>query len=271
VVSTTWLNGNLKNPNVVVIDLRDPQAYAAGHVSGSLSLPYQGTPLWTSRGPDNETLVFPSPDVIANAFTENGLGTNGWVVLVPDATMLPGHMSHATRAAATLRYAGLPIRNLAILDGGYPAWTAAKLPISTNTTARPKQPSSINITTKPDTSFLIERAAVRSRIGKAAEGIVIIDARGTADFHAGHIPSAISLPGTTIWNAGGFWKSAGELQALFEAAVGSLPVGKGRGEVIVYCWIGQLATTWVYALTNVLGWENVKLYDGSFEDWTKFG
>ena len=58
---------------------------------------------------------------------------------------------------------------------------------------------------------------------------------------------------------------------MFEAAVGSSPVGKGKGEIIVYCWIGQMATTWVYALTNLLGFENVKLYDGSFEDWVKFG
>jgi len=271
VVSTTWLSENLNNPSVIVVDLRESQAYTAGHVPASISLPYQGTALWTSKGPENETLIIPSAEVIAKTLSENGLGTDRLVVFVPDATTLPLHMAMATRAAATLRYAGFAIRKLTILDGGYPAWAAAKLPVSTVVAAAKPLPKQSSIPSKTDMSFLIERVDVRARIGKAAEGVVIIDARGAADYRAGHIPSAISLPGNTIWNTAGFWKPAGDLQDLFEAAVGTSPVGKHKGEVIVYCWVGMLATTWVYALSNVLGYENVKLYDGSFEDWLKYG
>ncbi|KAM7195324.1 Rhodanese-like domain containing protein [Naviculisporaceae sp. PSN 640] len=268
IATTTWLSSNLGNRNLVTIDLRDSTLYAAGHVPGSINIPHAGTPLWSSNGP-NSTLVFPSTDVVAQTLSKNGISVENWAVIVPDAAILPSHMAIATRAAATLRYAGLPITNIAILDGGYPAWAAANLSISTAPAdPRPER----KFTGKIDGSFVVERDYVRARIGKAAEGVVLVDARAPADYRAGHIESAVSLPTLNIWNAAGIWKSSQELQQLFDAAVGpNTAVGKKKGEIVVYCRTGMLATAWVYALTNILKYENVKLYDGSMEDWTRNG
>ncbi|KAK0640621.1 Rhodanese-like domain-containing protein [Cercophora newfieldiana] len=271
IVSTTWLTENLPssttNTNLVLIDLRDAQSYAAGHVPSSISIPFQGTAFWQSNGPD-QTLVMPSAEVASETLSKAGITVDTEVVLVPDAAVLPSHMAMATRAAATLRYAGIPIANIAILDGGYPAWSSAKLPVSTAAATTPK---TSNFTSKIDASFVVERDYVRAHIGKASEGVVLIDARTAADYRAGHIESAFSLPTVDIWNAGGIWKSAQELQKMFEAAVGTAPVATSKGEVVVYCRTGMLATAWVYALANVLGFEDVKLYDGSMEDWLKHG
>nr|BAV32140.1 hypothetical protein [Sordaria araneosa] len=268
IVAPTWLNSNIGNSNLVAIDLRESTLYTEGHVPGSINIPHAGTPLWSSNGP-NSTLVFPSADVVVHTLSKNGIGVENWAVIVPNAAVLPSHMAIAARAAATLRYAGLPTTNIAILDGGYPAWAAANLSISTvPAVARPEK----KYTGKIDGSFVVERDYIRARIGKAAEGVVLVDARAPADYHAGHIESAVSLPTLTIWNAVGIWKSSQELQQLFEAAVDhNTAVGKNKGEVVVYCRTGMLASAWVYALTNILGFENVKLYDGSMEDWTRNG
>ncbi|KAK4206994.1 Rhodanese-like domain-containing protein [Rhypophila decipiens] len=268
IADATWLSSNLGNSNLVAIDLRESTLYAAGHIPGSINIPHAGTPLWSSNGP-NSTLVFPSADVVVETLSKNGIAVENWAVIVSDATQLPSHMAIATRAAATLRYTGLPITNIAILDGGYPAWAAANLSVST-APAKPRPEK--KYTGKINGSFVVERDYVRACIGKVAEGIVLIDARAAADYRAGHIESAVSLPTLTIWNAAGIWKSSHELQQLFEAAVGrNTLVGKNKGEIVVYCRTGILASAWVYALTNILKFENVKLYDGSMEDWTRNG
>lgn len=279
IVSAAWLSQNVGLPSLVVVDIRPAEAYAAGHVPTSLSLPFLDKALWTSMGAgENETLIMPPDDVARSEAGAAGLlPPDRHVVLIANAGTMPFDAAQSTRAAATLRYIGFPEGTVALLDGGYPAWAAAAATSATGTAAG----GSLTVSTVPgvprpgvfkgtkDASFIVEREYVHAQIGKASAGVVIIDARPKASYDAGHIESALSLPGMGIWNANAMWKSPKELMALFSAAVGTAPVGAGMGEVIVYCQIGLLATTWFYALTNVLGFENVKLYDGSYEDWTK--
>jgi thiosulfate/3-mercaptopyruvate sulfurtransferase len=265
VVSASWVSENLAHPNLIVVDLRNAKTYAAGHIPTSLSLPWNSTPLWKSTS-DSETLVMPSKSVIKLAIEANGLLTSRWVVFVTNATAIPSDVAMATRSAITLRYVGFPIGSVAILDGGFPAWLAAGFAVSVES----GMPRPCTFDGTPNGSFIVDHEYVRMRRGRAAEGIVILDTRTKVDFNAGHIDTALSLPAGTIWKQGAVWKNAEELRALFSAAVGGSPVSKTKGEILVYCWVGMLATTWVYALTSILGFENVKLYDGSYEDWTKY-
>lgn len=263
IVQASWLSQNLKNSNLVVVDVRTSEAYKAGHIPESITLPFADTELWWSTGA-NETLVMPSREVITKTMGLNGLLADRWVVLVADTRQLPGDVAMATRTAATLRYAGIPIGQVAILDGGLPAWSAAGLPV----TVQVGVPRPGTFSPRLDASFIVDREDVRARIGKAASGTVIIDARGKDGFDQMHIKSAVSLPATNAFATGGAWKTPQELTSLFKAAVGDSPVA--NGEVIVYCRIGMLATVWFYALSSILGLENVKLYDGSLEDWVKY-
>ncbi|KAK0742974.1 Rhodanese-like domain-containing protein, partial [Schizothecium vesticola] len=266
VVSADWVSEHLAHPSLVVIDLRSPEAYLAGHIPSSLSLPWNGTPLWTSMGANNETLIMPSPAVVVDTLTTNGILETRSVVFVTDVATLPSMIAMATRSAATLRYTGIPTKNIGILDGGFPAWKARGYTVST--VPGVPRPAGKFDAHHLDASFIADREYVKARLNKADKGIVLIDGRGAADYKAGHIESALLLSAATVFKDGGMWKPTDELMALFKAAVGTSPVTKDVGEVIVYCWIGMLASVWFHVLTSMLGFENVKLYDGSMEDWT---
>jgi len=279
IVSATWLASNLnlesRNDNLVIIDIRPSAQYTAGHVPSSINIPFQGTPFFSSND-GNQTLVFPPAEVVSQTLGLYGIDlTTTQIVIVPDSAVLPSHMAMATRAAATFRYAGILRGNIAILDGGYPAWVSlSTTPSISTTTPSTRQPKDFVPSGKTDSSFIVDREYVRSRIGKAAtDGIILLDARTEADFNAGHIPSALSLPAGEIWLSGGIWKDKSELERLFNKVVEEYKdnVGRNKGVVVVYCRTGMLATTWFYALSNVLGFQNVKLYDGSMEDWTRHG
>jgi thiosulfate/3-mercaptopyruvate sulfurtransferase len=270
-VSAAWLLSYIQDPNLVVVDLREPAAYAAGHIPESLSLPWTGSPLWVASGgaSGNESLAMPDEEVAFAWLSDKGILEYRRVVLVTDVEALPRQMAIATRAAATLRYAGVLDENVGILDGGFPAWAAAA---ATTTTPEYEVSTVVGVPRvagpflgKIDSSFIVDREYVRASIGTA----VIIDARSEMEYAIGHIESAISLPSAGIWRAGGFWRSREELTALFNAAVGSLKVDEGHHELIVYCWTGMLASTWFYTLSKVLEFENVTLYEGSLEDWIK--
>ncbi len=82
---------------------------------------------------------------------------------------------------------------------------------------------------------------------------------------AGRIPGTVNLPAATAHPKQGNFKSWEELERLTVAAV-----GKDRTkEIITYCDAGKCCPTWAFILSRVSGYGNVKLYDGSCEEWTK--
>ena len=82
---------------------------------------------------------------------------------------------------------------------------------------------------------------------------------------AGHIPGAVNLPASEAYTKLGTFKKKEDLERLAAAAVGR---DKSR-EIFTYCDAGKCCPTWAFILTRVLGYKNVRLYDGSFEEWTK--
>jgi thiosulfate/3-mercaptopyruvate sulfurtransferase len=81
----------------------------------------------------------------------------------------------------------------------------------------------------------------------------------------GHIPTALSMPAIEVWNADDSYKSFKELKALFKAAIGN-DVSKNE-EIIIYCGVGGYTSTGYFVIHSVLGYKNVKLYDGSAQAW----
>ncbi len=81
----------------------------------------------------------------------------------------------------------------------------------------------------------------------------------------GHIPGAFNMPTSCAFNEDKTFKTKEELTAIVEAAA-----GKNRSSAIVtYCDIGQCCPTWSYLLTEVLGYTNVRLYEGAMQDWAQ--
>lgn len=264
VVAPSWLQENLDDPNLIIVDIRTSALYESSHVPGSLSIPFAYDSVW-SRAVEGDTLIMPPEDELFPDLSALGFTTEKNVVIVTTTALIPRNLVEATRVAATLQYAGLATNKVGILDGGIEGWVRAGGPTSTD----PVTPTPATFTGPMDESVVVERAYVHASLNRLDEGIALVDARPSTAYVDGHIESALSIPLLNIWNEDGTFKPASDLLVLFEAAVGDAPVSATEGEVIVYCFIGLMATSWHFVLTNVLEFENVRLYDGSVEDWTK--
>jgi thiosulfate/3-mercaptopyruvate sulfurtransferase len=280
IVSTDWLANH--SAEVVILDIRSPADYGAGHIPGSINEPFVTgfDPICT--GPSSNWIIgtddclwLQVPDVNDLFITIGNLGISrdSRVVVVtapnPDEPPFYG-FANATRVALTLIYAG--VKNVAILDGGYPKWAVELRTISTV----PTNATPVTYQAKVNQGMFVSVEYVRRRIGRA----VIIDARDAEVYFGaaiepyapkeGHIPSARSLPTPWMWklNADGTYtyKDTETLGAMASGVIGR----HKANEMIVYCGVGGYASSWWFVLTQVVGYENVKIYDGSAQEWVRY-
>jgi thiosulfate/3-mercaptopyruvate sulfurtransferase len=257
VVSTEWLQANLAK--VLVVDMRKVEDYSASHIPGAVNIFY-GTWAIQRRGLLNE---LPADDDLRDVLSSSGIEPTSNVVVVGRVDSFP-EKANITRVAWTLRYAG--VENVAVLDGGFDKWVADKKPVS----KEPAKPKSKGYKGKFNKALLADTAYVLANLGKA----VIVDSREAPfysgekklDFVArpGHIKGAVNLPSMAVYNADGTFKARGELETMAKKAIPD-----PSKEVIVYCDTGRVASIWWFLLAEGLGYKNVKLYDGSMQDFAK--
>jgi thiosulfate/3-mercaptopyruvate sulfurtransferase len=253
VVSAEWLEANLNN--VVVVDMRKIDDYRAGHIPGAANLLGLYVP---KSGLSNEV---PEADELSELLAEAGIKADSKVVVVETDG---ARFAWATRAAWTLVYAG--IADVAILDGGYAAWTKANKRIATGLELKDET----NFAVKFVPAYIADKAQVLKGLSSAQ----IVDARAYDTYFGitkqgfvdqfGHIPGAYMLPASWITDANGMVKPKAELEAMVAAQRLS-----SRQEVIIHCDSGVLCTAWWWILTQQLGWTNVRSYDGSAQEISK--
>lgn len=260
VASVDWLEKNLKNPNVVVLDIRKVEEYKAGHIPGAVNAVYETWAIMKA-GLRNE---LPETDDLFDAIGSAGIDAKSLVVVVGKVDTLQDR-ANETRVAWTLLYAGL--KNVAVLDGGYNKWTADKKTVSLDSVkAKIKSYKG-----KVNANLFASKNYIMSRLGKTT----IIDARDEElyqgkkklDFvqKAGRIKGSKNLFLGLAYAADGTFKDKAGLSALVSGAAGN----DKTKEIIFYCDTGRLATVWAFVTSQVLGYKNVKLYDGSIEEWSK--
>jgi thiosulfate/3-mercaptopyruvate sulfurtransferase len=286
IVSTEWLNNNLNLENLVVLDVRGEDAYNTGHIPGAINV---AEAKWYVNDPGTVPpnvawwMELPPDEDIFTLIGDAGITKNSLVVVVGSTSGLLVPMPLAlystagiTRVAITLLYAG--VKNVAILDGGYDKWVADGY--STETT--PNTPTPVTYTGKVDKTMFVSKDYVKKRIGKS----IIVDARDPDVYfgvtqepwaaYLGHIPKAKSLPTPWLWNINKEDGTAAnyitykDVDTLREMALGVVGGNKHR-EIIVYCGVGGYASTMYFVLSEVLGYTNVRLYDGSAQEWTQTG
>lgn len=271
-VSTEWLATNSNLDDLVIIDIRTAAEYEAGHIAGAINVPFE-VPFSAWITMENDLLLeLPNTDTLLATIGSWGVDEDSLVVIVtsvPPAPEPPYPLANATRAAATLIYAG--VDNVAILDGGYTKWAAEQRPVTTETPV--VQP--VDFKGKIKEELFVDMDYVKKRASRRQT--VIVDARD-ADVYfgvtiepyankAGHLPKAKSLPTPWIWNQDGTYKAREELAAM---ATGVLKVSPSQNrEIIIYCGTGGYATAWWFVMTQMLGYTNVKIYDGSAEEWVR--
>jgi thiosulfate/3-mercaptopyruvate sulfurtransferase len=255
-VSTAWLGEHLNDRGLVIISVGPGASYGAGHIPGARFVEMSAI----STTAPGSTLEMPPVDKLKSAFEELGVSNNSRIIIC----FLTNYVSPSTRVFFTLDYLGLGGRT-SLLDGGFEAWRAEGRAVTTETPRIAR--GTITPHLRPE--LIVDAAWVSANLNKPK--IAIVDAR-TPEFYtgasagrmprAGHIPSAVNVPFSNLADSANKLKDSPALRKLLADA------GIKHGDQIVsYCHIGQQATV-VYFVAKYLGYD-ARLYDGSFEDWSK--
>ena len=262
-VTVAELEPMLREGSLVLLHVGEKAEYDAEHLPGARHLDARALAMPPQEG--GLMLQLPAPADLEARLEALGISDASRIVVY----MGKDWVSPSTRVVFTLDYAGLGSRTL-LLDGGMPAWKAAGKPVTRDVPA-PAVPGPLTLRPRP--AAVADLAWVRDHAGR--NGSAVVDARlaqfytGASDNNGriprpGHVAGAVSLPFETFIRADGTFKSRDELRALFENA--GIDAGTS---IATYCHIGQQATV-PYVAARLLGYD-VKLYDGSYEEWSRTG
>jgi thiosulfate/3-mercaptopyruvate sulfurtransferase len=258
IVTSDWLEKNLSE--VKIIDIRKADEYREGHLPGAVNVMY-GALAIKKNNLDNE---MPQSDDLADVLNAAGITSKSKVVIYNKVDNIL-ERANMTRIAQTFVYAG--IKDVAVLDGGLNKWIADKKAVVKETVAVKPATEAFAFNNK----IIVEQKQVLERHGKA----LLVDTREPEFFFGaaklpfvekpGRIKGAVSLPSTWAFSKEGGFRPTDELQKYVTGVIGN----DKKREIIVYCDTGRLASTWWYMLTQVFGYTNVAMYDGSSQDFMK--
>ncbi len=265
-VTPAWLAEHLQDSDLVLLHLGDKKEFEAAHIPGAqfIALSDISEPDMTKpHDMSGKTLMLELPTIekLKEALETRGISNNSRIVVYFGKDWV----SPSTRAIWTLNYVGLGDRT-SLLDGGMPAWRDAGHAV----TAELKTPTRGHLTPQLHPEILADAAYVASHLRQS--GVVLIDARGPKDYagtenprnmeRVGHIPGAQNIPIEIMVNDRDQLKDQSAIAELFRAA------GVKQGaQVVSYCYVGQRATL-IWFAARLLGY-NAKLYDGSWDEWSK--
>lgn len=270
-VEASWLAGDLADPNLLIVDMREPAAFTAAHVPGAVNLPVSAI----VANVDGVPFELAEDKVVA-ALRNIGLGSDHTVVTYDDMGMM-----NAARLFWTLEYLGH--EDVRVLNGGWNAWVASGAPLE----AGAASPSVSGYSPTPVPERLVTKEELAGRLDDP--DLVIADARSHAEYlgeftfsgRAGRIPGAVHLPwfdaltgGDVVPTTQPGWQAelsdpdvermrSPEELAEWLADAGLSP----EDEVVTYCqtlWRGAH----LYFVLRLMGYDNVRGYDGSWAEWS---
>lgn len=231
--------------NARIIDIRSKAEYDKGHIEGAIHLPWQSINVSERDGIRNE---YSSDADIERALSAAGIGY-GDTLLIYGATSLAG------RAYTVLEYAGF--ERLYVLDGGLSQWSGK---LSTKAVT----PKAVEFKLNRKRENRVEQDFVAKHIGDA--NTVIIDGRYVGASEDGAIPSSKLIPVTDFLD-----KKTSKLrpreEVLAELAAQGVTPDK---EIVSYCGSGAFASS-SYLFLKDLGFNKVKFYDKSWDEWSRSG
>ena len=260
-VATEWLAEHLADPGVIVAEVdENPELYEEGHIPGAVKLD------WKDDLQDPLVRDVVSSTAFEQLMGERGIGNDTTVVLYGDKNNW--FAAYAYWYLKVFRH-----EDVRLLDGGRQKWIEE----GRDLTAAASTPGPVAYTAQDrDESIRIRRDEVLAGLGGPV--IALVDVRSPQEFagelvappgyeqegasRTGHIPGAQSIPWATAVRDDGTFKALDELREIY-AAKGITP----DKEIRAYCRIGERsAHTW-FVLRELLGYENVRNYDGSWTEW----
>ncbi len=253
-VSTRWLSEHLQDPDLRIIDCRTHADYTQGHLPGAVYLNFESI-----RGSVNgiPSVLLPG-DLLVQQLSLLGVRPDDMVVLDPGE-----NVRDATLVSMMLQRVGHA--RWGIMHGGFPKWSGEgrRVEATIPTVARTDYP----LPPRGDV-FTVDAQHIAQRLGDGKT--VLLDTRPTENFtgeessemRPGHIPGAVNRAFKRDLDAAGNLKPAAELAAEYQQLIPSLET-----PVIVYCRTGHQASLTYFVLHEMLGYQDVRWYDGSWSDW----
>jgi thiosulfate/3-mercaptopyruvate sulfurtransferase len=257
-VSTDWVAQHGSDPGIKLIEVDvDTNAYDEGHIAGAVGFN------WTSQLQDQVRRDVISKTDLEKLLSEAGVKNDDTVILYGD-----NNNWFAAYAFWVLQMYGH--QNLKLMDGGRKKWLDENRP--TTKDAPSVTPTSYTAS-EPNQALRAKQREVFDTLGRVA----LVDVRSPAEFtgeilappglletaqRGGHIPGAANVPWGQAVKEDGTFKSIEELKALY----GGKGVD-GSKDVIAYCRIGERSSHTWFVLKHLLGYNNVKNYDGSWTEW----
>jgi thiosulfate/3-mercaptopyruvate sulfurtransferase len=260
-VSTDWVAQHRNDPNVRIVESdEDILLYDVGHIPGAIKVD------WQNELQHQVIRDYIDKDAFAKLVGGKGIGNNHTVVFYGDRNNW-----WACYALWVFKMYGH--RDCRIMNGGRQKWIDEGREL---TKERPNYSAVTYTASGPDLKIRAFRGQVEEHI-KTHKPLIDVRSPGEysgellhmADYpqegalRGGHIPGAASVPWGQAVAPNGTFKSADELNALYEGRAGLKP----GDEVIAYCRIGERSSHTWFVLTYLLGYPNVRNYDGSWTEW----
>ncbi len=260
-VSTDWVEEHINDPDIVIVESdEDLLLYEIGHIRNSVKFD------WQTELQDQLVRDYVSRENFETLLSEKGISNDHAVVFY-------GDRSNWWACYAFWTFKVLGHEKCLIMDGGRQKWADEGREFVKDVPERPKTDYKVSAV---DESIRAFRNDVMEHMTSSRP---LVDVRSPKEYsgellhmeaypqegalRGGHIPGAVNVPWATAANEDGTFRSADELVDIYEKGQG---LSKDQ-DVIAYCRIGERSSHTWFVLTYLLGFENVKNYDGSWTEW----
>lgn len=254
VISAKELKALAKSGDVIIVSARQASDYSSKHIAGAINIDHKS--LYKAEGVSS---MLKSTDEIAKIFGEKGISENSKIVIYDT-----GSNKASGRLYWIFKYMGAG--DVSILNGHLKGWGKIRGKVTKNAT----KITPTTFKAAPNSAILTDIAYVKAH--KNDPNVVLLDVRSADEFAGtdtdkninryGHIPGAVNLEFKAVINEDGTIKSKEEItKAMNDAGITS------DKEVILYCASSVRAGVVYMALKDILGYKNVKVYDGAYYEW----